>query len=873
MKTLFLILFCLIVFPLAGQNGHKKQYAAQRITGVPPVIDGMLDDSAWLQGDWEGGFTQYEPFNGREASQPTFFKILYDDNNLYVAIRALDSSPDSIVTRFTRRDSEDGDMVGIGFDSYFDQRTAFVFGVSSAGVKGDYVMSNDGINEDRTWDPNWHVKTSINEEGWVAEMCIPLSQLRFDKNGGGVWGLQVFRNVYRNRELSFWSRIPRDEPGMVRHSGLLVGIDNLKPGKIFDLTPYAVSSANSYPSINGNPFATGSEFQYKAGLDAKIGLSNNFTLDASLFPDFGQVEADPSEVNLTAYESFFRERRPFFIEGRNISSFQVGLGDGDIGNDNLFYSRRIGRRPVGSISVDNKAYVDRPSFTRILGAAKITGKTESGLSVAIIESVTAEERAEIDISGDRSFKTVEPMTNFFVGRVQQEFAQGNTILGGMFTSVNRSLDDNLSGQMHRAAYSGGVDFTQYFSNKTLQLNVNAAMSHVVGDPAAIQRTQRSSARYFQRPDASHVTFDPERTSLTGTGGKMEFGSFARGKWGYMAALLWKSPEFEINDLGYMREADMILGVVWVGYRQWEPRGIYRNYNINGNVFAPWSFDGTRLFQGGSINGSMQFNNHWSVNGGFSMTHDVTSTTLLRGGPAINLPDSYNGWAGIRTDSRKKLVAGFSTNYNNSQHGYQRSLRLSPGITLRPMENISMSFIPSYTERYNELQYVRETVNNGQTRYIFGSIDQQVVSFSFRINYTIRPDLTIQYWGQPFIASGQYKDFKYITNPGSDSYQDRFHLFTADQKKYDNGVYRVDENMDGQVDYSFGNPNFNFREFISNLVVRWEYASGSSVYLVWSQNRSGFDPNGQINFMNDMGDLFKEKGSNIFLVKLSYRIGM
>lgn len=873
MRTTIFLLLCVVFSTAVGQNGQKKQYHAQRLEGAAPSIDGILDDEAWQKIEWEGGFMQYEPYNGREPSQPTFFKILFDENNLYVAIQALDSSPDSIVTRLTRRDSEDGDGVGIAFDSYFDQRTAFVFGVSSGGVKSDWVISNDGGNEDKTWDPNWWVKTSMNEEGWVAEMRIPLSQLRFEKEGSGIWGLQVFRNIHRHRELSFWNHIPKDLPGLVRHLGLLNGIENLEPRKIFDLTPYSVATASSYPAEEGNPFSSGKDSQFKLGLDAKIGLSNNLTMDMTLNPDFGQVEADPSEVNLSAYETYFQEKRPFFIEGRNISSFGIGIGEGGVGNDNLFYSRRIGRRPRGDVSVNGDAYVDRPPFTRILGAAKVTGRNDQGLSVAIIESVTAEEKAEIDLFGQRSFETVEPLTNFFLGRVQKETNEGNTIVGGMFTSVNRRLDENLEDQMHSAAYSGGIDFTQYFKDKTWQFNINAAMSHVAGNELAILKSQRSPARYFHRPDASHVEVDSSRTSLTGTGGRMQLSRFGSGHWSYMAAVLWKSPQFEINDMGYMREADQILPVLYAGFRQWEPKGIYRSYNINANLYKLWNFDGLNMVTGASLSGNIQFRNFWNTNAGVEYSNGITTTNHLRGGPSLRIPDALNGWWGMGTDSRKKLTAGLGANFAIGADGYQDFYRLSLNLTYKPFDNINFSFNPSYMQRYEELQYVDEFSIDQQPRYVFGTIDQEVISFSFRINYTILPDLTIQYWGQPFAASGNYNDFKYITNPRADRYEDRFQLFNEDQIQYSGEDYLVDENLDGSIDYRFENPNFRFKEFLSNLVIRWEYNPGSSVFLVWSQNRSDFERNGNTSFFNDVGDLFTQKGTNIFLFKFSYRIGV
>ena len=369
-----IIAFILIISCLTGQIPEKKHYKATKIT-VAPAIDGILSEDVWKEGEWAGGFTQWEPFNGRPASQKTEFKILFDDDNLYVGVKALDTSPDSIVKRLTRRDQTDGDLVAVIFDSYHDLRTGFWFGVSAGGVKNDEMMTNDGQNEDQSWDPNWWVRTSVDKEGLVAEMKIPFSQLRFDKNSGEIWGLEVIRVLYRKNETNVWQAIPRDAPGIVHMMGEMTGLEQVKPRKILDVTPYALARVERFKSVPGDPFATGKRSKLNGGLDAKIGITNNLTLDLTVNPDFGQVEADPSVVNLTAYETFFEEKRPFFIEGKNITNFGVGIGDGGLGNDNLFYSRRIGRRPQGGV-VDFGGHTDTPINTSIIGAAKLTGKTK-----------------------------------------------------------------------------------------------------------------------------------------------------------------------------------------------------------------------------------------------------------------------------------------------------------------------------------------------------------------------------------------------------------------------------------------------------------------------------------------------------------------
>ncbi len=873
--TKFSLLFILVLFPiLVWSTDHTaKHYKATRLSGPTPEIDGVLDDPAWQQGEWSGDFIQFEPYHGRSPSQQTKFKILYDDDNIYVAIRAYDSAPDSIVKRLTRRDQSEGDVVAIGFDSYHDLRTAFVFGVNAAGVKFDYMITNDGQNEDFTWDPNWWVRTGTDDQGWMAEMRIPFSQLRFDDNEEGLWGIQVLREIHRFGETSLWSYIPIDAPGLVHRFGTLGGVNGIKPRRVFDVTPYAVSSADRYAAVEGNPFLKGSDHNYKLGMDAKIGLSSNLTMDISINPDFGQVEADPSQVNLTAYETFFEEKRPFFIEGRNISSFNIGLGGGENGNDNLFYSRRIGRRPQGHISVENGAYTDTPGFTNILGAAKMTGRTESGFSVAIIDAVTAKEQAEIDLSGQRSFKMVEPLTNFFVGRMQKEFNDGNSMVGGMFTSVHRRNDDNLAEQMHGAAYSGGLDYSRYFRDRTWQFSVNGAMSHVSGNETAILRTQHSPARYFQRPDASHVDVDASKTSLTGTGGRIQLAKTGGGNWNIFSVITWKSPEFEINDIGYMRESDQIIQVNAVSYREWEPKSFYRTYNIGMNQYSLWNFAGQNLMKGYNLNGFIRYRNYWTTSIGINYNHDIVSTNLLRGGPAFRMPDQTNSWFRVGTDNRKNLVASINGNLTRGSEGYQQSSRVGVGLIYRPLDNLNMSLNPSYLMHSQSLQYVSRTSHGELPRYVFGQIKQEVVSFSFRVNFTILPDLTIQYWGQPFVASGHYSEFKYITDPMADRLKDRYAILGPDQVTLTHGTYQVDENLDGTIDYQFGKPDFRVQEFLSNLVLRWEYNPGSTIHLVWSQNRSGFAQNGNLQYERSMDDLFSIDAHNTFLIKMTYRIGV
>ena len=877
-RILAFVILIFLIPPLAsGQSIEKKRYKATRITEAP-VINGILDEEFWKSGKWTDDFIQYEPYNGNPASQRTEFSILFDDDNLYVGVKAFDTSPDSIVRRLTRRDQVDGDLVAVIFDSFHDLRTGFLFGVSATGVKYDLMFTNDGQNDDESWDPNWWVRTLINREGWVAEMKIPFSQVRFDKNSDNIWGLQLARMFYRKNETAFWQHIPKDSPGIIHMFGEISGLDKIKPRKIFDVTPYGVARAETFKAEPENPFLKkGRNFGINGGIDAKIGVTNNMTMDLTLNPDFGQVEADPSEVNLTAYETFFKEKRPFFIEGNNITNFQIGLGNGDIGNDNLFYSRRIGRRPQGYPDLKEGWAADVPAFTTIFGAAKLTGKTKNGLSLGFIEAITAEEKAEIDTLGGTTHQAVEPLTNYFIGRVQRDFNDGKTILGGIFTSTNRDLDDILGSFMHKSAYSGGFDFTQYFKDKNWMFNVNTAFSQVNGSKEALQLTQKSSARYYQRPDNDYTVFDPDRTSLTGSGGRVQVQKL-NGHLFLLSSVLWRTPGFEINDLGYIKEADEVLCVLVAGYNQWEPKWIYRNYNVNGDIYCGYNFGGDLIGKGLEWNGSMGLKNYWNFWTGGNLSGSSLSSGMLRGGPMMKVPGNLRLYGGFSSDNRKKLSFSIYSNVSKGLENNSRSLYTNLDITYKPVNFLVFTLSPGYNPSFTELQYVTRKNTGGSDKYIFASIDRKTISASFRINFNLSPDLTLQYWGQPFVATGKYYDHKIILDPMADDFRKRFWTVTSAQKTFDAGenLYNIDMNLDGTTDFTIDNNDFNVREFLSNLVVRWEYSPGSTVYLVWSQTRSYSNGSGDMRYFNDLGDLFdrdKDIPHNVFLVKFSYRFGL
>lgn len=876
MKKYFFVLTALILLSLAGisQDKPKRIFHAEKCTS-PILVDGIFDEAAW-NGKWDGEFIQREPIENARPSQETQFRILYDDENIYVAIKALDTAPDSIVKRLSRRDKPDGDIVGVTFDSYHDLRTAFGFFVSASGVKTDEIFTEDGMAEDLTWDPVWYVKTRINSWGWSAEMRIPLTQLRFEKNSKEVWGFEAVRLLFRKNELSLWQPVARNASGFTRHYGELAFEGDLKPKKQLDLTPYATAAVNTYQKEEGNRFADGSDSKLNMGLDGKIGVTNNLTLDFTVNPDFGQVEADPSEVNLTAYETFFVEKRPFFIEGNNITRFQLGFGDGELSTEQLFYSRRIGRRPQYSRDLKSNEYAKTPGFTRIIGAAKVTGKTSKGWSIGMIESLGAEENALIDYKGTTIKETVEPLTNYLVGRIQKDSNDGNTIIGFMGTSTDRNLNNStLNSYFHKNARSAGLDYKRYFDHKNWLFQLNAAVSQVKGSKEAIDRTQTSSAHLFQRDDAGYLHYNPDRTILQGHGGNMQLVKIG-GNFNCLLATMWKSPGLELNDLGYLRSADEIIQVLWGQYKFTKPVGIMRSGYVNMNQWYALNFNGEHLVTGGNVSGYLQFNNQWAVNAGFNINSESLSNSQLRGGPSMLIPGDKSFNLIINSDVRKKLSLKYKGMHLRLKYNSASIDQFTPVISYQPLNTLQFSFEPSYTRNNNELQYVTDCDYQNNKRYIMGSLNQHILSFSARININISPNLTIQYWGQPFITSGKYTQLKRTTNPRANNYNGRFQEFNTHQISVpdEDNYYLIDENTDGKTDYKFENPNFNFNEFLSNLVLRWEYLPGSALYLVWSQNRRYTDTSGNFDLSDNLGKLYKnEVPNNTLMVKLSYRIAI
>jgi Domain of unknown function (DUF5916)/Carbohydrate family 9 binding domain-like len=857
----------------------KKQYTTQSIGTEQVRLDGVLDEPIWKKANWGGDFIEYQPEENTAPSQKTQFCIVYDEKFLYVGYRCFDTALDSIVRRMGRRDEFPGDWVELNIDSYHDQRTAFSFTISASGVRGDEFISDNGGNWDDSWNPIWYAKTDQNADGWTAEIKIPFSQLRYGNQTEPVWGFEVQRLLFRKQERSYFQYIPQSGGGWVSFFAELNGLRNLPTNRQVELAPYLVAQTEHFEAEAGNPYADGSVQKVNAGLDGKVGITRDIMLDFTINPDFGQVEADLGAIRLDGYEVFFEERRPFFIESRNLFDYRLTGSEagGDYDSDLLFYSRRIGGAPHGSVSTNDGEFAKIPSKTSILGAAKISGKTKNGVSLGLMETVTQREQARITGGNENRKTLVEPMTHFMVGRLLKDFDEGKTVIGGVFTSVNRRKGLPL---LHSNAFSGGFDWQHYWKNRFWYFKGNVLLSHVRGSKEAILETQTGFVHHFQRSNATHLEVNGNRTSLTGSGGTLRLGktggkpSKNGGIFKFESGATWRSPELELNDIGYLQAADEINHFTWAGYQRQKPFGPFLSGRINYNHFMRWDFGGQFLYTNFNTNMHGWFKNNWKLGTGFNYSPINISNNALRGGSSLRSPNLINNWAYMETDERKKVSFSVRMFHALGLGNIAKVRDYAVGIQFQPLNALQISLSPSYGRTWRKQdQYVAETTWQGQQRSIVSEVNQQNISLTTRLSYNISPTFTVQFYGEPFLFRAKYDNYGVVTDPLNRDFNKRFRQFETTELTNDsNGEYMVDENGDGATDYRFGKPDFNYVQFRGNLVLRWEYISGSELFLVWSQNNTpnAFDDLNTPVVESLWNNAFDEKPYNIFLVKATYR---
>jgi hypothetical protein len=875
--------------------------SAAAVTGTI-TIDGKLDESAWAQATPITDFRQQQPNEGAKSSQRTELRVLYGPRALYIGARMYDSlGSRGIRAPLARRDqlldsngnngafnSLTTDKLIVILDPYHNHIDQAWFEINPVGVRGDQ------FNGDPSWDPIWEAATQIDSLGWTAEMRIPYSQLRFSRDSVQAWGMQIWRYTDRLNEQDMWSFRTKSEAGGAMYFGSLNGLVLEQQPRQLEILPYLESRQQFKFAQPGDPYHNSSYTSVSAGADMKYLLTSSLALDATVNPDFGQVEVDPATINLSAYETFYSEKRPFFVAGS--SAFDFGNFSCNFCSNtsslDIFYSRRIGRPPQLNPFVGNIAnFADVPDNTTILGAAKITGRTKGGFTLGILDALTNRETARFIPAGGGPQQTqeVEPLSNYFVGRIKKDLNGGATTVGGAFTSALRQMSDTvISDRLRRRAEAGGIDFNHTWHQRQYSWIGSVLLSDVGGTSSVIDQTQQSSAHYFQRPDRRVTTdglfdakYNPAATSLQGYGFYTRLGK-GGGNWFWETAQNWRSPGFETNDLSFLDRADYKWMNANVG-RSWNTPGRwYRNAVLLGGGQQQFNYDGDKTDLQTQIYGGAQFLNYWNLRS-FVIHHPtVLDDRLTRGGPVV-MRTGYNyGEVEISTDARQRAVFDFDVSVAKGIDSDTHTLSIRPGVALKPAANVFISLTPSFSADEDPAQYVTVVTDPTATaffgkRYVFAFLKARTLSLDTRVNWTFNPNLTLQLFAQPFIASGAYSSFREFAAPRTAHKvvygQDIGTIVRTPATATSSAVYTVDPDGTGAATpFSFGDPDFTFRSLIGNAVVRWEYRPGSTVFFVWTQSRTGNDPNGNFDFGTQRSALFRDRPTNVFQVKVNYWIG-
>ena len=810
-------------------------------TATPPQIDGLQTDAVWAIAPKSTDFLEFDPKPSQPARFKTEFQVTFDDRNLYIFVRAYDPHPDSIMRSLTRRDVRGpSDQIKVIIDSYNDNRTGYEFAVNPDGVKRDFAVYNDG-NEDDSWNGIWDVATKVDAQGWTAEFQIPLSQLRYATAEGHTFGFGVWRDIERFRERVSWPEYKTTASGFMSQMGDLVGLAGLTNARRVELTPYAVTKNVSRERAVGG-FERAQEIS--VGGDLKFGITPNITLDATINPDFGQVEADPAVLNLSAFETFVRERRPFFVEGTGIyNSFRLNcyiVVDCNT-NEGLFYSRRIGRSPFLRGDYGD---AETPTATPIAAAAKITGRTKSGLSFGLLDATT------LRVEGTQD-RTVEPFTNYAVASANQDLRNGNTSISLIGTAVNRSVDEWTESILHTAAYAGGANFRNRFAGGKFEFNASLAASHVVGSEEAITRTQQTSVHYYQQP-GDETEVDTDATSLSGLAAQLKFGKYSGGITRFETSLVRQSAGFEVNDLGYLRRADILDWSTWAALSFRKPQWIYNWAQVNGNHWERWNTSGTRIDNAWNFNGHMGLRNQLGVHAGGTIENfgEVYCDRCTRGGPILRQSRGFYPWFGVNGDGRKRLVPSMWVNLGYWDEGESYNHWLSPYLTIKVSTRLNAEVGAGIGKTKDNTQWFGNFTDaaTGVTHYTFAHLDQRTLSMNLRVNYTIKPNMTVEFYGEPFATQGEYSDIREVADPGAGDYHARFRPYTPAE------------------DVDLG---FNFIQLRTNAVMRWEYRPGSTLFVVWQHGRYRGRSELRESWRDDYRDLFNLHPDNTFLIKFAY----
>ena len=876
-RTLLLISVLITTSIYSINKPKDKNIVAYRIE-EKIKIDGLLSENLYSKPEISD-FTQKDPNEGEPASEKTKVWVGYDDDFLYVGARMYDSKPEAIDKLLARRDTyKDSDWFWVAIDPFFDRRTGNYFGVTAGGTKTDGALFSD-VQFDDSWDGVWESKVVIDNKGWAVEIKIPFSQLRFNESEEMKWGINFQRQIKRNGEEASYIMVPKEESGFVSWFATLEGLNGIKQKQRIELLPYIVQKLQVLQHDQNDPFYKSNQFQTSIGADFKIGIGSNLNLDGTVNPDFGQVEVDPAVVNLTDFETFFVEKRPFFIEGANIFNFGVGGANNNwgfnFGNPELYYSRRIGRSPQGEIDSDYD-FIDHPNETRILGAAKLTGKVNETWSVGVLSSTTERTYASLEKDGVSFTEEIEPLTHYGVARVQNQFNNSKQALGMIFTSVNRDLqNEQLNKQLVNQAYTCGADgWTFLDDDETYVVTGSVIGSYISGSKEAMEIKQREPYRYAQRPDATYAPLDTNKTSLAGWYSRVMLNK-QKGNFFINAALGAASPGFDHNDLGFQWSADKINGHIALGYKWYEPDGLFRRKTIYLAHFQSYDFEGDRLSNGIMMFTHFEFENYFNIGFDGGYFPRTISNSLTRGGPkAIRNSGYFVGIDGF-TDRRKDYMILFGGEFGGDElGGKERGINID--FQWKPFSQMDFSIGPEYAYNNNMLQWVTDVkdaraVNTYGGRYVFGEMKQKTFSTNIRLNWTFTPKLSLQLFIQPLISVGNYSNFKELAEPRTLNYNFYGEDGSTIIYNEDNDEYTVDPDGSGESIFSFENPNFNYKSLRANLVFRYEVLPGSVLYFVWTNNRANSANPGELDISRDLNDLWNEETDNVFLLKFTYWI--